>query len=224
MYGTVAHIRVAPHRLDDYDRRMRTYLPHQGSVSLSRTVTGRHPSGSIAAYSIKLDRDPCQRIVVAIFDSKESYRANAESHEQDADYQLLRADLEADPVWHDGTVEPFAGPFNAAARLPTYGMVSHVRFLPGVGDQLEVLWRNQTLADEEVPGHITSWLFELENDPLAYILVILFASKEDAIASTQDPAQRKRDRALRTLMEQDPDWHRGEVTLLGDLDVKKQAG
>jgi hypothetical protein len=29
---------------------------------------------------------------------------------------------------------------------------------------------------------------------------------------------------LRALMQRDPDWYRGEVTLLGDLDLKKQDG
>jgi hypothetical protein len=110
MYGTVAYMRVAPDKLNAYEERMRTYIRHPGALPhQSRQVAG-HPSGGIAAYNLKVDRDGCQRILIAIFDSRESYRANAESPEQDSDYRVMRADLVEDPIWHDGEVEPFAGP------------------------------------------------------------------------------------------------------------------
>jgi hypothetical protein len=39
-----------------------------------------------------------------VFESKEAYVRNAESPKQDAEYRKLRALLEADPEWHDGTL------------------------------------------------------------------------------------------------------------------------
>lgn len=41
---------------------------------------------------------------VAIFRDEETYRANANDPEQDKEYQQLRALLDADPEWHDGTI------------------------------------------------------------------------------------------------------------------------
>jgi len=41
---------------------------------------------------------------IAVFDSKESYRANAEDPEQDAFYQRWRALMDADPEWNDGEI------------------------------------------------------------------------------------------------------------------------
>jgi hypothetical protein len=43
-------------------------------------------------------------ILIAVFDSKENYEANAGDPEQDAWYQQMRACLEADPDWNDGEV------------------------------------------------------------------------------------------------------------------------
>ena len=41
---------------------------------------------------------------VAAFDSKDSYRANAEDPEQDAFYQRWRALMDTDPEWNDGEI------------------------------------------------------------------------------------------------------------------------
>jgi hypothetical protein len=43
-------------------------------------------------------------ILVAVFDSKENYEANASDPEQHAWYEKMRACLEADPDWNDGEV------------------------------------------------------------------------------------------------------------------------
>ena len=42
--------------------------------------------------------------MVVVFDSPESYRANAARPNMDALYRRMRACLEADPEWHDGMV------------------------------------------------------------------------------------------------------------------------
>jgi quinol monooxygenase YgiN len=110
-----------------------------------------------------------------------------------------------------------------AGRLPTYGTVIHARFRRGVDKQLESLWREHAWADEEISGQITSWLFQLDTDPRSFILVTLFTSREACIASEQDPAQQRRVRELHALMEEPPQWYDGEVVLLGDLDLTKQA-
>jgi hypothetical protein len=42
---------------------------------------------------------------VAIFKDEKAYRDNANDPEQDKEYRQMRALLNADPEWHDGTVE-----------------------------------------------------------------------------------------------------------------------
>jgi hypothetical protein len=42
---------------------------------------------------------------VAVFDNEKSYRDNASDPTQDEWYRRLRALLQADPEWHDGTIQ-----------------------------------------------------------------------------------------------------------------------
>ena len=47
-------------------------------------------------------------MMVAVFESKETYEANANDPAQDAWYRKFRALLTADPEWNDGEVTAFA--------------------------------------------------------------------------------------------------------------------
>jgi hypothetical protein len=51
-----------------------------------------------------MDSDPNEYYLVAVFDSKESYFANANSPEQDARYRKMLDLLTSEPEWHDGEV------------------------------------------------------------------------------------------------------------------------
>lgn len=94
MYGTVAQLRVKDGKIEEarevaqrWDRERRPKGP-----------------GFVANYTFHLDNDPQALILVAVFDSKESYVANARDPEQDRWYRQLRELLDADPVWNDGQV------------------------------------------------------------------------------------------------------------------------
>lgn len=63
--------------------------------------------GCIAVYALWHDGDPDWLTVLAVFDSRESYRANAASPAQHQRYLQLRELLEEDPHWSDGEVTPF---------------------------------------------------------------------------------------------------------------------
>jgi quinol monooxygenase YgiN len=45
--------------------------------------------------------DPRDVWLIAMFDSEESYRANAESEAQHSMFMMMRACLDSDPEWHD---------------------------------------------------------------------------------------------------------------------------
>lgn len=90
MYGTIARIRIKPGREAELER-------------LSREENAE-VSGILFQHVYRMDTDPQEFYLVVGFESKEAYRANAESPEQHARYETYRALLEQDPEWHDGEI------------------------------------------------------------------------------------------------------------------------
>jgi heme-degrading monooxygenase HmoA len=90
MYGTIAKFNVVPGKEQE----------------LMDLFSGgpAQPNGFIASAVYRADAGSGEYWIAVVFDSKESYRANAESPEQDAEYRQWRALLTADPEWHDGEV------------------------------------------------------------------------------------------------------------------------
>lgn len=94
MYGTVAKIRVADGRLEDLLQVMKEW----------DTERAPNVKGAVAGYTYQLDADPNELILVAVFEDKKTYEANADDPAQDAWYQKMRACLAADPEWMDGQI------------------------------------------------------------------------------------------------------------------------
>ena len=92
MYGTVAHIRVKVGHEDGLKQTMRDWN------------TERKPkvAGAMSGYLYQLDSDPQDWTMVALFQDKETYRANADDPDQDRWFRRLMEHLEAEPQWHDG--------------------------------------------------------------------------------------------------------------------------
>jgi quinol monooxygenase YgiN len=61
-------------------------------------------NGAISSTIHRNITNPQELIMSVVFESEESYRANASDPEQDKWYQELRALLDADPRWMDGEV------------------------------------------------------------------------------------------------------------------------
>jgi quinol monooxygenase YgiN len=96
MYGTVAHLRVKA----DHGEALRHLMEEWN--------TDRKPNvrGALTGYLYQLDRDPQDWIMVALFQDKDFYRANAEDPAQDLWFRQFMEHLEQEPQWHDG--EAFA--------------------------------------------------------------------------------------------------------------------
>ncbi|MGD9894644.1 MAG: putative quinol monooxygenase [Dehalococcoidia bacterium] len=90
MYGTIARMQVK--------LGAETEL-----VALSRAFEGQIP-GHLGTYVYRSDADPNVYWMAVAFTDKAAYHANAQSPEQDARYQQMRALLAADPEWHDGAI------------------------------------------------------------------------------------------------------------------------
>jgi quinol monooxygenase YgiN len=89
MYGTIARVRIDPARLEELK-----------AVGASM---GKAP-GQITRYVYQMDADPGVLYLVAVFESREAYWANAASPEQNERFLQLRALLLEDPEWHDGEI------------------------------------------------------------------------------------------------------------------------
>lgn len=94
MFGTVAHMRSKPGQ-------------EQTVVELAKEwERERAPKirGVIGNYIYQCEQHPGEYILVALFEDRATYMANAQDPEQDAWYRKLRAALESDPIWEDGEV------------------------------------------------------------------------------------------------------------------------
>ena len=95
MYGTIARLHPRAGMIDE--------LLAMGDSMREAPMAGFH-----ASYLFLPDHNPYEHetvFLVAVFDDAETYRANANSPEQDARYRGLRALLEDDPEWMDGRFE-----------------------------------------------------------------------------------------------------------------------
>lgn len=89
MYGTIARVRIDPTKIDELK-----------VVGDSMDIA----PGQVARYVYQTDADPGVLFLVAVFESKEAYWANAQSPEQNERFMQLRALLLEDPEWHDGAI------------------------------------------------------------------------------------------------------------------------
>ena len=91
MYGTIARMQVKAGAEDAFLR-------------VTEEIEGVPVQGMTAVYVYQMDRDSREYFMVAVFESKEAYFANANSPEQHARFMQLMTVLEHEPEWHDGTV------------------------------------------------------------------------------------------------------------------------
>jgi quinol monooxygenase YgiN len=94
MFGTIFRMRPKPGQIGAVEEHMR------------RWQRERRPkvAGVVASYLLTSRAHPGDLVGVAVFDSEEHYRANADDPEQDRWYRDLRALLEDDPEWNDGDI------------------------------------------------------------------------------------------------------------------------
>ena len=91
MYGSIARYRLKP--------GMQEQL-----LVFQRKIREAQLPGLVGGFTYRMDDDPDVYYQAVVFESREAYRALAESSEQDARYRELVAILEGPPEWHDGVV------------------------------------------------------------------------------------------------------------------------
>src|SRR3990170_7736647 len=94
MYGTVATLRIKPgsaEKLNEMSERWWKERAPKVKGAVSQTV-------------YRTDRNPNEYIMAVVFDSKESYVANANDPEQDKWFRDMVQMLDGEPRWSDGTI------------------------------------------------------------------------------------------------------------------------
>jgi len=95
MYGTIARLHPKADKTDEL-------------IAYGRRMEDVEVPGFRHSYLFTPDKDPYDKptvFLVAIFDDEASYKANADSPDQNDRYLEMRALLEDDPDWMDGTFE-----------------------------------------------------------------------------------------------------------------------
>jgi quinol monooxygenase YgiN len=90
MYGTVARVKAKPGAVE--------------ALLSSMEEDGNRPPGAVGLFVYQTDADPNELYMVAVFESKEAYFANAERPETHANYEKMMEWFTAEPEWHDGAV------------------------------------------------------------------------------------------------------------------------
>ena len=97
MYGTIARFRIKPGVKDEFVKTMDSF----GDAVIA---------GWVADYYFQMESDSDEFYLVAIFQDKETYQANADSAAQHERYLVFRSFLVDDPQWHDGFILSATGP------------------------------------------------------------------------------------------------------------------
>ena len=89
-----------------------------------------------------------------------------------------------------------------------YGTVAKTRVKPENRQALREVYEKQRY--EEVDGFVASYML-FENDGDVAWLFAVFRDRESYERNAGDPAQHQRYLEYRALMEDDPEWHDGEI-------------
>jgi len=95
MYGTIGRFRIKA----GMESQFRQLIEGQAPAFESGQVPG-----FVVSYSYRMDADPNDYYLAVVFESRETYWANAQSPEQDARYRQWLPLLEGEPEWHDGEI------------------------------------------------------------------------------------------------------------------------
>ncbi|OLE75673.1 MAG: hypothetical protein E6I40_04745 [Chloroflexi bacterium] len=108
MYGTIMRAKMKKECLRDFFALGKEWDGHERKRAV----------GYINSEMLWEDKEEGRFCMVVHFTSKDAYFKNAGSPEQDAFYKRMRACLEGDPEWIDGTYEQWDSTY---AHPPAWG-------------------------------------------------------------------------------------------------------
>jgi quinol monooxygenase YgiN len=96
----------------------------------------------------------------------------------------------------------------ATKEAHMYGTVAKLRVKPENRDKLRDVMKKQ--SEVKIPGSVTGYVL-WENDGDAAWFFAIFEDRESYDRNADDPAQNERYVEYRALMEEEPEWHDGEI-------------
>jgi len=93
-----------------------------------------------------------------------------------------------------------------------YGTVARLRVKPGCEAALIARLGE---VEGRIPGAKQVQVFRLDADHNAYFMVVAFESKEAYVANAESAAQRDRYEQLLAVLDDEPEWHDGEIIYVG---------
>ncbi|MDP9297854.1 MAG: hypothetical protein M3O98_04205 [Actinomycetota bacterium] len=89
-----------------------------------------------------------------------------------------------------------------------YGTVARTRVKPENRDKLRKVFEKQAYV--KVPGYVTSHILWENGNDNAWLFVV-FEDEASYDKNADDPAQDERYQEYRALLEDDPEWHDGQI-------------
>jgi quinol monooxygenase YgiN len=89
-----------------------------------------------------------------------------------------------------------------------YGTIARMRMKPG---KVEQLLKIERAGADTTPGFVFSHVYQMDADSDEYYLVVAFESKEAYHKNAQSPEQHQEYLKYRALLDEEPEWHDGEI-------------
>ena len=90
-----------------------------------------------------------------------------------------------------------------------YGTVARLRVKPGAEKALLEMTKSE--SGIKIPGFIRQYVYRMNSNPNEFYLVVIFENKQTYIANADSPEQDARYHEFRLLLEDDPEWHDGDI-------------
>jgi len=93
-----------------------------------------------------------------------------------------------------------------------FGTVAKMKVKP-VGDAALIAWGNA--LTKMIPGLLNSTIFKDRNEPHILWLSVVFETEEAYRKNAESPEQHRRWQQMRSALEEDIEWHDGDVIAYG---------
>ncbi len=90
-----------------------------------------------------------------------------------------------------------------------YGTIARMRAKPGMEDKFLEFMRREVARS--IPGYKTTYVYHMDADPNAYMIAVVFESREAYVANANSPEQDAEYREMLTMLQAPPEWNDGEI-------------
>lgn len=89
-----------------------------------------------------------------------------------------------------------------------YGTIARMRMKPGMEAQMREI-ENENASS--TPGFLFTHMYRMDKDANEFFMVVAFTDKDAYHKNAQSPEQHQQYLRYRELLEEEPEWHDGEI-------------